>query len=46
VAMPLGLWLAFSRGWGPVGIWAALATGLTLVGSILLGAWAWRSRGR
>ena len=44
VAMPLGLWLAFTRAWGPVGIWTALATGLTLVGSLLLGAWAWRAR--
>jgi MATE family multidrug resistance protein len=45
VAMPLGLWLAFSRDWGPVGIWCALSVGLTLVGSILLAAWARRARG-
>ncbi len=36
IAFPIGLWLTFTRGWGPPGIWCALMIGLILVGSTLL----------
>jgi MATE family multidrug resistance protein len=38
LGLPLGAWLAFSRGWGLAGIWCGLALGLGLVASMLV-AW-------
>lgn len=37
LALPLGAWLAFSRGWGLAGIWCGLALGLGLVAASLVG---------
>jgi len=39
-----GWWLAFHRGWGGVGIWAGLATGLAVVAVLMLARWIARDR--
>jgi multidrug resistance protein, MATE family len=44
IGLPLGWWLCFRAGLGVVGLWAGLSTGLVLVGSILVGVWARRTR--
>jgi MATE family multidrug resistance protein len=35
-ALPLGLWLGFRAGWGPVGLWWGLVGGLMVVALVLL----------
>ena len=37
LGLPLGAWLAFSRGWGLAGIWCGLALGLGVVATLLVG---------
>ena len=37
--MPLGVWLAFSRGWGAKGLWVGLCCALVVAGCVLL--WRW-----
>jgi MATE family multidrug resistance protein len=44
VGIGVGVWLAFDRGWQGVGIWAGLASGLTLVAALLILRWAARER--
>jgi MATE family multidrug resistance protein len=44
VGLPLGWYLGFERGWGVVGLWVGLSTGLTLVGCVLLQVWRRRVR--
>ncbi|MCM2278170.1 MAG: MATE family efflux transporter [Oligoflexia bacterium] len=44
VGFPLGLVLCFPAGLGLRGLWAGLATGLTLVAALLLLAWIRKSR--
>lgn len=39
VGLPLGYWLCFGLGWGPVGMWIGLCAALMLIGSILAGLW-------
>jgi MATE family multidrug resistance protein len=36
VGLPLGYWLAFRAGWGPVGVWSGLALGLSSVAVLLV----------
>ncbi len=36
VGLPFGAWLAFTLGWGPVGVWTGLAAGLACVATLLL----------
>lgn len=36
LALPFGLWLAFSRGLGPRGLWWGLVAGLAIVGLVLV----------
>ncbi|MDB5502676.1 MAG: norM, partial [Tardiphaga sp.] len=42
--MPLGLLLAFKFGFGPVGIWIGLASGLVAVAIVMLWRWTRRER--
>ena len=44
VGIGVGYWLAFHAGWGGVGIWTGLATGLGIVAILML--WRWMRRGR
>ncbi len=44
VAMPLGAWLAFRGGFGGVGIWIGLSTGLGVVAVLLVARWLRRDR--
>jgi MATE family multidrug resistance protein len=37
--LPLGYWLAFTRGWEVLGLWVGLSAGLIVVGAVLLIAW-------
>jgi MATE family multidrug resistance protein len=36
IGLPLGAWLAFRAGWGPVGVWSGLAVGLSSVALLLV----------
>lgn len=40
--LPLGYVLCFTLGWGLIGLWIGLATGLLLVGVSVVVAWRWR----
>jgi MATE family multidrug resistance protein len=42
VGLPLGWWLCFRGGWGVVGLWVGLSTGLIIVGLVLVRTWAMR----
>ena len=42
VGMGVGVWLAFSAGWGGVGIWTGLALGLAIVAVLMLMRWVRR----
>lgn len=42
VGIGAGVWLAFSAGWGGVGIWTGLALGLAIVAVLMLGRWGRR----
>lgn len=44
VGIGVGAWLAFRAGWGGVGIWTGLATGLGIVALLMLGRWLMRHR--
>ena len=39
IGMPLGAWLAFSRGQGAVGLWTGLTVGLIIIGVVLVEMW-------
>jgi MATE family multidrug resistance protein len=39
IGIPLGYFLCFRLGWGALGIWIGLCTGLMIIGSALLIAW-------
>jgi len=43
IGLPLAYVLCFQRGWGVQGLWAGLALGLMLIGSLLLFVWHRRS---
>ncbi|MDQ3074631.1 MAG: MATE family efflux transporter [Pseudomonadota bacterium] len=43
VGIGVGVWLAFSAGWGGVGIWTGLALGLAIVAVLMV--WRWTRRG-
>jgi len=40
VGLPIGVYLAFSRGWGAVGLWCGLVAGLTAVAGLLWVEWS------
>lgn len=44
IGIGVGTILAFPLGWGGVGIWAGLATGLAVVSLLMLGRWSRRTR--
>lgn len=44
IGLPVGYVLCFWRGWGVVGLWVGLSTGLMLVGVALLLTWAHQAR--
>jgi MATE family multidrug resistance protein len=44
VGIGVGAWLAFRAGWGGVGIWTGLATGLGIVALMMLSRWLLRHR--
>jgi MATE family multidrug resistance protein len=44
IGIGVGIILAFPLGWGGVGIWAGLATGLAVVSLLMLGRWSRRTR--
>lgn len=44
IGLGTGWWLAFHRGWGGVGIWTGLATGLAVVAVLMIGRWSARAR--
>ncbi len=45
IGLPLGYGLCFAWGWGVIGLWIGLSTGLIIVAFLLLRAWLTRSRG-
>ena len=44
IGIGVGAWLAFGRGWGGVGIWTGLATGLAVVSVLMIARWQARER--
>lgn len=44
VGLGSGVWLAFGRGWGGVGIWTGLAVGLAFVALLMIARWIMRGR--
>ena len=44
IGIGVGAWLAFGRGWGGVGIWTGLATGLAVVSVLMIVRWQARER--
>lgn len=44
IGIGVGAWLAFEAGWGGVGIWTGLATGLGIVAVLMLSRWLRRAR--
>ena len=44
IGIGVGVWLAFTQGWGGVGIWTGLALGLAIVAVLMLGRWRARER--
>ncbi|SFO28013.1 MATE family efflux transporter [Sphingomonas sp. OK281] len=44
IGIGVGAWLAFARGWGGVGIWTGLATGLAVVSVLMIARWQARER--
>lgn len=40
LGLPAGYLLTFSLGWGVVGLWTGLSTGLAVVGTVLVSVWA------
>ena len=43
IGLPVGYFLCFRLGWGALGVWIGLCTGLMIVGSALLIAWSQKS---
>ena len=41
LGLPVGYLLCFVIGWGVIGLWIGISTGLVVVGSLLLAIW-WR----
>jgi MATE family, multidrug efflux pump len=39
IGLPLGYWLAFTRGWNVIGLWFGLSAGLIIVGLVLIVVW-------
>ena len=39
IGIPLGSFLCFRLGWGALGVWIGLCTGLMIIGSALLFVW-------
>jgi MATE family multidrug resistance protein len=39
LGLPIAYYLCFTRGWGVEGLWAGLAFGIILIGSVLLYVW-------
>ena len=44
VGLPVGYVLCFVSGWGVLGLWVGLSTGLTIVGVVLVATWWYRVR--
>ncbi|TDI26570.1 MAG: MATE family efflux transporter [Acidobacteria bacterium] len=44
VGLPVGYMLCFELGWGVIGLWVGLSTGLILVGVVLVAVWWNRAR--
>ncbi len=44
LGLPLGYTLAFAFGFGVIGMWVGLSTGLVMVGTVLLATWSFRAR--
>jgi multidrug resistance protein, MATE family len=44
IGIGVGAWLAFEAGWGGVGIWTGLATGLGIVALLMLSRWSMREQ--
>ena len=44
IGLPVGYFLAFRLGWGVLGLWLGLSTGLVLAGLVLLRVWVLRTR--
>ena len=44
VGLPIGYWLAFERGWGPLGIWTGLGISLATVAMLLVARLFWLRR--
>jgi MATE family multidrug resistance protein len=44
IGIGVGAWLAFGGGWGGVGIWTGLATGLAVVSVLMIARWQARER--
>ena len=44
IGLPVGCLLCFRIGWGVVGLWIGISTGLVLVGSLVTAIWWRRSR--
>lgn len=44
VGIGMEAWLAFSRGWPGLGVWAGLASGIAVVGALVFGRWLLRDR--
>ena len=43
VGLPVGYLLCFAMGWGVVGLWIGISTGLVLVGALVTGMWRRRT---
>ena len=44
IGLPVGYFLAFRLGWGVLGLWLGLSTGLVLAGSVLMRVWVLKTR--
>jgi MATE family multidrug resistance protein len=44
VGLGVALWLGFHLGWGGIGIWIGLASGLAVVAALMLWRWLRRER--
>ncbi len=44
IGLPVGYLLCFAGGWGVVGLWIGISTGLVLVGSLVTAIWWGRAR--
>lgn len=44
IGLPIGFVLGFLRGWGVLGIWIGLSTGLIVAGGLLVHVWSRRAR--